>query len=122
MEKKIIKIKGVKKKDDIPEMKKKGFVEIQDNRNYEEINYTILLREEFELNQETPISTVQFNEFEFNRFIINENSSDEDDEKESEDKTKEEKIKIASGVYIFKFEITQTSFKNIAKIFKKSNL
>ncbi len=104
-------------------MKEKGFVEIQDNRNYEEINYTILLREEIELNQETPISTVQYNEFEFNRFIIDENSSDEDDEKEGkEETTKEEKIKIASGVYIFKFEITQTCFKNIGKIFKKPNM
>ena len=103
-------------------MKEKGFVEIQDNRNYEEINYTILLREEIELNQETPISTIQFNEFEFKRFIIDENSSDDDDEKESKDETKEEKLKIASGVYIFKFEITQTCFKNIAKIFKKTSI
>ena len=121
--KKIIKIKGLKKKDNFPEMNEKGFVEIQDNRNYEEINYTILLREEIELNQETPISTVQYNEFEFNRFIIDENSSDEDDEKEGKEETaKEEKIKIASGVYIFKFEITQTCFKNIGKIFKKPNM
>ena len=103
-------------------MKEKGFVEIQDNRNYEEINYTILLREEIELNQETPISTIQFNEFEFKRFIIDENSFDDDDEKESKDETKEEKLKIASGVYIFKFEITQTCFKNIAKIFKKTSI
>ena len=120
--KKIIKIKGVKKKDKFPEMDEKGFVEIQDNRNYEEINYTILLREEIELNQETPISTVQYNEFDFNRFIIDENSSDEDEEKESKDEKKEEKIKIASGIYAFKFEITQTCFKNIGKIFKKSNI
>ena len=103
-------------------MDEKGFVEIQDNRNYEEINYTILLREEIELNQETPISTVQYNEFDFNRFIIDENSSDEDEEKESKDEKKEEKIKIASGIYAFKFEITQTCFKNIGKIFKKSNI
>ena len=120
--KKIIKIKGTKKKDDIPERNQKGFVEIQDNRNYEEINYTILLREEIELNQETPISTIQYNEFEFNRFVIDEEGSDEDDENEGKKEAKEEKIKIASGVYIIKFEITQTSFNNISKIFKKQNI
>ena len=120
--KKIIKIKGIKKKDDIPERNQKGFVEIQDNRNYEEINYTILLREEIELNQETPISTIQYNEFEFNRFVIDEEGSDEDDENEGKKEAKEEKIKIASGVYIIKFEITQTSFNNISKIFKKQNI
>ena len=120
--KKIIKIKGIKKKDDNPERNQKGFVEIQDNRNYEEINYTILLREEIELNQETPISTIQYNEFEFNRFVIDEEGSDEDDENEGKKEAKEEKIKIASGVYIIKFEITQTSFNNISKIFKKQNI
>ena len=34
---------------------------------------------------------------------------------------KEENKKIASGVYVLKFELTETSWKNISKKYKKIN-
>ena len=121
-------IKAKKSKEEFPEMKKKNFIQIQDDRNYEEIRYFLKLKEEIELNKETPIENTQIYEFDFNRnnkdhSLIKEDS-DDDNEDESEDKDtpspkKDEIIKIASGTYVLKFYLTETSWKNLNKKFKK---
>ena len=125
-----IQIKGYKEKDDFPEMKKKNFINVYDNRNYEDLRYLIELDESIELNQETPIENTKIYEFEFKTNNIEQSLKnkdyDEDDDEDEEDgeKTsdkKEENIKIASGIYIFKFTITQTSWKNLNKKYKKYN-
>ena len=130
MEKKnIIEIKAIKSKDEFPEMKSKYFYQIGDNRSYEEIRYLLELQNEIELNRETPIEKTQTYEFEFNTHNIehsNESKENEESESDSEEKEtetanekKEVNKKIASGVYVFKFELTETSWKNISKKYKK---
>ena len=90
------------------------------------------MKDEIELSQEVPIEKTQISEFEFDRNNIDktlknhgDDRMDEDDsDDDDEGKQKEEKdgpIKIASGIYAFKFMITQTSWKNISKR-KKNNL
>ena len=125
--KKAIQIKGEKLKDNYPEMKKKSFIEIKDVRNYEEIRYLIDLQEEIEIYQETPIEKIEIYEFEFNRNNIepkNNNHTEDDDDEEDNEKNKQtenesESIKIASGIYAFKFMITKPTFDNITKRYKK---
>ena len=133
--KKTIQIKGNKLKEVILESKKKNFFQIQDNRNYEEIRYLLPLIEEIELIKETPIEKTQIFEFEFNRNNIeknedslnNKDTDDDDDEDEDENENskkdsnniKEEKIKIASGIYAMKFNLTETSWKNLCQKYKK---
>ena len=124
-----IEIKGIKSKDEFPEMKAKYFYQIGDNRSYEEIRYLLELQNEIELNRETPIEKTQTYEFEFNTNNIehsNESKENEESESDSEEKEtetanekKEVNKKIASGVYVFKFELTETSWKNISKKYKK---
>ena len=122
-------IRAKKSKDEFPEMKKKNFIQIQDNRNYEEIKYLLELKDEIELNKETPIEKTQICEFDFNRnnidpSFVKEDSDDDDNEDECEDKDnsstkKEEIIKIASGTYVLKFYLTETSWKKLNKKYKK---
>lgn len=112
-------------------MKKKHFVQIEDNRNYEEIRLLLKLKDEIELNRESPIGKTGIYEFDFNSNNVddmhnNEDTDDEDDdyieekEKEKNKKVeKEDKKTIASGVYALKFYLTETSFKNIYKKYKK---
>ena len=126
-----IEIKGIKSKDDFPEMKSKNIYQIGDNRNYDEIRYLLELQNEIELNRETPVEKTQIYEFEFNTNNIehsNNNKEDEESEDDSEEKEmetangkREENKKIASGVYVLKFELTETSWKNISKKYKKIN-
>ena len=87
------------------------------------------MQNEIELHRETPVEKTQIYEFEFNTNNIdnsknnkgNEDSESESEEKESEtaNEKKEENKKIASGVYVLKFELTETSSKNISKKYKK---
>ena len=123
-----IEIKGIKSKDDFPEMKAKHFYQIGDNRNYEEIRYLLELQNEIELYKQNPIEKTQTYEFEFNTNNIDhskDNKEIEESESDSEEKEKEvanekkEVNKIASGVYVLKFELTETSWQNISKKYKK---
>lgn len=126
-----IKIKGNKSKDEFSEMKKKNFIEIQDKtRSYGELTYFLELEQEIELMRETPIEKTQIYEIEFNRNNIDPSFSSEDNDEKDEDEEndeeiekandkKEEKVKIASGVYILKFYLTQTSWKKLNKKYKK---
>ena len=126
-----IEIKGIKTKDDFPEIKSKNIYQIGDNRNYDEIRYLLELQNEIELNRETPVEKTQTYEFEFNTNNIdssNNNKGDEESEDDSEEKEmetangkREENKIIASGVYVLKFELTETSWKNISKKYKKIN-
>ena len=125
-----IQIKGNKAKDEFPEMKKKNFIEIQDKtRSYGELTYLLELDQEIELMRETPIEETQIYEIEFDRNNIDhsyKNEDKEEEEEEEEDNIKDEektksdkKSKIASGVYVLKFYLTQTSWKNLNKKYKK---
>ena len=123
-----IEIKGIKSKDDFPEMKAKHFYQIGDNRNYEEIRYLLELQNEIGPNKETPIEKTQIYEFEFNTCNIDhskDNKEIQESESDSEEKEKDvtndkkEIITIASGVYVLKFEFIETSWKVYLKSIKK---
>jgi len=134
--KKVIVIKGEKSKDEFPEMGKKGFLTIKDNRNYEQISYYLELEQDIELYKEKPIEDTGIYEFNFNKKNREKNEEDDDDEDEEDNKEKKEKesknkenandnnkniVKIASGVYILKFLITDTSMKKLRKKYKEKN-
>ena len=130
--KKVIVIKGVKSKDEFPEMIKKGFLGIKDNRNYGDISYYLELEQDIELVNEKPIEDTGIYEFDFNP-KNRENNNEEGEEDDENEKVKENKnnekandknekiIKIASGVYIIKFFITDTSMKNLRKKYLAKN-
>ena len=137
--KKTIQFKGKKERDEFPEMKIKTFVKIDDNRNYEEIRYLLHLPDEIELSKETPSEKTGIYEFCFSTANIedslekkeNDDEDDEDDNDEIVDQNKDkedvnsikgEKITIASGVYVFKFSLTETSWSEISKKYKKQKV
>jgi hypothetical protein len=82
------------------------------------------LQNEIGLNKETPIEKTQIYEFEFNTSNIDhskdnkeieESESDSEEKERDETNDKKELIKIALGVYVLKFELTETSWKSISK-------
>lgn len=132
--KKTILIKGNKSRDEFPEKEKKSFIPIKDNRNYEEFKLFLELDQEIDLIKEFPIENTGIYEFDFNKKnreesinkkeISNKEDSDEDDDEEDENNkanNKDEIVKIASGVYVMKFFITDTSMKKLKQKFKKIN-
>ena len=60
-------IKGYKEKDIIPEQSKKNFVQIYDNRCYEEISYFIELKGNINLNKNHAIDKTEIYEIQFNK-------------------------------------------------------
>lgn len=130
--KKTILIKGIKAKDEFPEMAKKSFLEIKDNRNYDEFKLFLELDSDIDLYKEYPIEKTQIYTIDFNLnnrdpTKIDEKSDDDEDEEDEEDKeqkkneAKDEIVNIASGVYALKFYITDTSMKKLSKKYKKQN-
>ena len=133
--KKVIVIKGLKSKDEFPERNKKGFLTIKDNRNYENISYYLEIEQDIELVKVKPIEDTGIYEFNFNKMNRSQNKEEEDDEEDDdEDDDEEEKenkekekandtnnkiIKIASGVYILKFLISEPSMIKLRKKYKE---
>ena len=124
--KKTILFKGHKSKDDFPEMKKQSFIQIKDNRNYEDFRYYLEIDKDIEFMYETPLGKTDIYEFEFNRNNIEisnikeENDENEEEEAQDQETIKEdEKLKIASGVYMMKFMINETSMKILSKKYKR---
>ena len=109
-------IKGYKERDIIPEQsKKKNFVQIYDNRRYEEISYFIELKGNITLSKnhaigKTEIYEIQFNENNREKYFKKNSKKIEITDEIKNDKIVEGK-KIASGVYILKFSLTQGSYK-----------
>lgn len=109
-----------KTKDDFPELKSNNFIEIQDKtRNYGELTYYWEIAQEIDLINESPMEPTQVYKFEFNNKSIDSSVEDIEDNNENEEDQKSEII--ASGVYVLKYTITQTSWKNLEKKYGKTN-
>lgn len=104
-----------KKEDELEETKNcKNFHKLYDNRNYEEINYFIELKGNLMLAKKVPLENTKIYEIEFDernkeKFFDNNNQKTKVNEDANNKNIKEGK-KIASGVYILKFSLTQDSF------------
>ena len=119
-------IKGIKKEDKFKEKSKEDFTTISDNRNYEEFTYFIELNRNLELSKssatnQTEIYEIQFDKRNKEKYFpkdnlntisrqntknINNNNEEEEEKPNKDDKNI---IKIASGVYIMKFLLTERS-------------
>ena len=118
-------IKGIKKEDDFKEKSKEDFTTISDNRNYEEFSYFIELNRNLELSKssatgQTQIYEIQFDKRNKEKFFPKENIStisrqntmkgnNSNNEGEKPNKDDKNLIKIASGVYVMKFLLTERS-------------
>jgi hypothetical protein len=108
-------IKGKKEEDDIPERKKEHFKTIKDNRIYDEINFFIELKGKLELHKKFPINETEIYEIQFDKrnnekYFKNKDNQKVNIKENANDKKMVEAIKIACGVYVFKFSLTQNSF------------
>ena len=120
-------IKGYKKKDEFKESSKEDFTIIKDKRNYDEFSYFIELKSNLELSKAaaigyTDIYEIQFDKRNKEKFFPapkdnNQKENPQNNEtknfiNKNEDANKENKniIKIASGVYVMKFLLTENSF------------
>jgi len=121
-------IKGIKSKDDFKEKTKEDFTTITDNRSYDEFTYFIELKRNLELSKTAAKGFTDIYEIEFdkrnkekffpkelaqNSCLKNSNSIDinVDIKKANNEKKKENKLmKIASGVYVMKFQLTERSY------------
>ena len=116
-------IKGIKKKDEFKEESKEDFTIISDNRGYEEFSYFIELKRNLELAGRGAKGSTEIYEIQFDKrnkeTSFKKEGSEKDDKSNSknlkENNNEETKknikvMKIASGVYVMKFLLTQTSF------------
>ena len=99
-------------------------MDIKDNRNYEDINHYIELDNDIELIKEEALEKTGIYSFKFNTNNIdlsnkNEENNEDEDEEDELNNGKDEFKEIASGVYVLKFLITDTSMKNLYKKYKK---
>ena len=116
-------IKGIKKKDDFEERSKEDFTKISDNRNYDDFSYFIELERNLELSKtgakgNTGIYEIKFDKRNKEKFFTKENNQNtiikEKNENKNEDTKENTKdlIKVASGVYVMKFLLTDRSFNS----------
>jgi len=117
-------IKGIKRKDEFQERNKEEFTTISDNRSYDEFTYFIELNRNLELSRSSAIGNTNIYEIQFDKrnkdkFFpkeITNNSATKDinpkDNKQEEIKSNQSEknlMKIASGVYVMKFQLTERS-------------
>ena len=105
-----------KNEDEFPEMNKKGFQKINDNRKYGKFAYFIELEKSLVLHKKKPLGNTGIYQIKFNdnnKEVLKEapNELKNNLNKDLNNKEKDGKM-IASGVYIFKFQLTQDSFNN----------
>ena len=106
-------IKGIKKEDQYIEKSKEDFTTISDNRNYEEFTYFIELNRNLELSKSSAITPTEIYEIQFDKrnkeklFPIPPNTSKPPTMIENNNNNNQ--IKIASGVYIMKFLLSERS-------------
>ena len=124
--KKTILIKGSKKRDKLKIQPDP--ILIKDNRSYDDdFRFYLELDPDIELIREDPYENTDIYKFEFNKKNIQFNKEDDEFEEEEENEEKQnndnknDKEMIASGVYIIKFLISQSSWKNINKKYQKKN-
>ena len=120
-------IKGIKKLDEFKETTKEDFTTISDNRSYYEFSYFIELKRNLEISKTGASGYTDIYEIEFDKRnkekilpkennLQNENPTNNDTQKQikSEDANKKKKeiklMKIASGVYVMKFQLTERSY------------
>ena len=132
--KKTIRIKGSKKRDELKY--NSNPILIKDNRSYDQnFNFYLELDPDIDLIKESPYQNTDVYKFEFNKKNIEAKpikDKKEDDEMDYEEEEEDsqandnqnndnqnDKELIASGVYIIKFLITESSWKNIVKKYKK---
>ena len=113
-------IKGIKKEDKFKEKSKEDFTTISDNRNYEEFTYFIELNRNLELSKSSAISPTEIYEIQFDqrnkeKFFpvsnppnISRTGTKTENNINSNNNDKNQ-IKIASGVYIMKFLLSERS-------------
>ena len=97
-------IKGHKNRDEFEEQKTQDLKEITDNRKYGDFAYFIELKQNLEIHKNHAIKDTDIYEFIFN------NKNREKKENANNNNDIVEGIKIASGVYVMKFELTQGSY------------
>ncbi len=102
-------IKVIKKKDEIEKDEKEDFTIISEKRNYGEFSYFIELEKNLILSKSTPIGKTQIYEFYFDK-NNKEKKSEENKKGEEQSKNINNEKKIASGVYLMKFKLTENSF------------
>jgi len=120
--KKAILIKGSKKRDKLNYSSEP--ILIKDNRSYDDdFRFYLELDPDIELIREDSYENTDVYKFEFNKRNIQFTKEDDETEEEEEEKqnndNKNDKEMIASGVYIIKFLISQSSWKNINRKYKK---
>ena len=117
-------IKGIKKKDEFKEQSKEDFTVISDNRSYEEFSYFIELKRNLELTERGAKGSTGIYEIQFDKrnkeTSFKKETGEKDDKpyakslkENNNEETNKKNIKlmnIASGVYVMKFLLTQTSF------------
>ena len=105
-----------KEEDNIEEEKEKckTFKKIYDNRNYDEINYFIELKGNLILNKKVPLEDTKIYEIKFDERnkekYFKENNQIIKIKEDANNKDMKEGKKIASGVYLLRFSITQDNF------------
>ena len=120
-------IKGIKERDDFKEKYKENFTIIKDNRSYDKFSYFIELKRNLELSKAAAIGYTDIYEIQFDKrnkekfFPASKDNKQKENPQnnetknfinKNEDANKENKniIKIASGVYVMKFLLTENSF------------
>ena len=103
-------IKVIKKKDEIEINEKEDFTNIYEKRNYGEFSYFIELEKNLILAKSTPIGKTQIYEFYFDKNNKEKKKNEENKKGEEQSKNINNEKKIASGVYIMKFKLTENSF------------
>ena len=113
-------INGKKSKEEFSEMKKRNFQEIKNNRSFEDFEYFIELKGNYELIENsaedlTEIYTFDFDKRNWEETEENENNEETEnsDELKKNNELNEDKSKymanIAGGIYAFKFKLSQAS-------------
>ena len=105
-------IKVIKKKDEIEKEEKEDFTFISETRNYGEFSYFIELEKNLILAKSTPVGKTQIYEFYFNKSNKEKKEKKNEENKKGEEQNKNfnKENKIASGVYLMKFKLSENSY------------
>jgi hypothetical protein len=107
-------INGKKSKEEFSEMKKKNFQEIKNNRSFEDFEYFIELKGNYELTENyaedfTEIYTFNFDKRNWEEEEENENNEGTNYSTELKEEKNEYISTIAGGIYSFKFKLSEAS-------------
>jgi hypothetical protein len=105
-------IKGIKEKENFEEQNAKDFKEIIDNRKYGEFSYFIELKPNLEIHKTYAKEDTEIYEFIFNKKNRDKTNQEKKNNKKGDSNNTDnvEGVKIASGIYIMRFVLTQGSY------------